>query len=99
MAGKRRVVSKRRRPQSISRLSHSRRSIPIVVLTAKDLTAEELVLLNGNVHTVLDKGGQSRDELMHQVRDLLADWAVPTKGSGDPKAVVLNERAEVSSHV
>jgi len=53
------------------------RSIPIVVLTAKDLSAEELRRLSGNVHQVLDKGGRSRDELMHQVRDLIAGWTVP----------------------
>ena len=32
------------------------RSIPIVVLTAKDLTPDELLRLNGNVHAILDKG-------------------------------------------
>ncbi len=53
------------------------RSIPIVVLTAKDLSAEELERLNGNVHTVLVKRGRTREDLMLQVRDLLADWAVP----------------------
>ena len=53
------------------------RSIPIVVLTAKDLTSEELRRLNGNVHQILDKGGCSREELMHQVRDLISGWTVP----------------------
>ncbi|MEX2244724.1 MAG: response regulator [Fimbriimonadaceae bacterium] len=53
------------------------RSIPIVVLTAKDLTEEELNRLNGNVHTILDKRGCSREDLMHNVRDLIADWAAP----------------------
>ena len=51
------------------------RSIPIVVLTAKDLTTEEVLRLKGSVHTILDKGGCSRSELMHQVRDLLAGGA------------------------
>jgi CheY-like chemotaxis protein len=53
------------------------RSIPIVVLTAKDLTAEDLRRLDGNVHSVVDKRGCSREELMHQVRDQLAGLAVP----------------------
>ena len=56
------------------------RSIPIVVLTAKDLTADELARLNGNVHTILEKEDATREELMHQVRDLLAGWAVPGRG-------------------
>ena len=58
------------------------RSIPIVVLTAKDLSPDELHRLNGGVHAVLDKGTGSRDALMHQVRDLLSKWAVPTVRGG-----------------
>jgi signal transduction histidine kinase/DNA-binding response OmpR family regulator len=53
------------------------RSIPLVVLTAKDLSAEELRRLSGNVHQILDKGGCSREELMQQVRVLIAGWTVP----------------------
>jgi signal transduction histidine kinase/DNA-binding response OmpR family regulator len=48
------------------------RSIPIVVVTAQDLTNEERRRLNGNVETVLQKHGDSRDALLVQVRDLLA---------------------------
>ena len=70
------------------------RSIPIVVLTAKDLTPEELLRLNGNVHTVLEKEECSRDELMHQVRDLLADWAVPAERNGDQDAAGMDDNAE-----
>jgi CheY-like chemotaxis protein len=53
------------------------RSIPIIVLTAKDLTAEDVRRLSGSVHTILDKTGCSRDELMHQVRDLLTNLIAP----------------------
>jgi CheY-like chemotaxis protein len=53
------------------------RSIPLVVLTAKDLTHDELLRLNGTVHQILDKGGCSREALMQQVRDLIAGWTVP----------------------
>jgi PAS domain S-box-containing protein len=48
------------------------RSIPIVVLTAKDLTAEERRRLNGSVETILRKAGDSRTALLNQVRDLVA---------------------------
>jgi PAS domain S-box-containing protein len=75
------------------------RSIPIVVLTAKDLTAEELLLLNGNVHTILDKGGCSRDELMQQVRDLLANWAVPAEHDDGLEPAGLAEKGKAHSHV
>jgi signal transduction histidine kinase/DNA-binding response OmpR family regulator len=50
------------------------RSLPIVVMTAKNLSADELRRLNGNVHTVLYKGESSRENLMRKVRDLIASW-------------------------
>ena len=50
------------------------RSIPIVVLTAHDLSSEERLRLNGFVEKILPKEeGDSREVLLHQVRDLLTD--------------------------
>jgi signal transduction histidine kinase/DNA-binding response OmpR family regulator len=68
------------------------RSIPIVVLTAKDLTDTEIATLSRNVHTVLNKKGSSRDELMTQVRDLLAGWVPP----GSPEAADRKEAVNVN---
>ena len=48
------------------------RSIPIVVVTSQDLTADDRRRLNGHVETILRKHGDSRDALLEQVRDLLA---------------------------
>jgi signal transduction histidine kinase/DNA-binding response OmpR family regulator len=48
------------------------RSIPIVVVTAQDLTSEDRRRLNGHVETILRKQGDSREALLEQVRDLLA---------------------------
>ena len=47
------------------------RSIPIVVVTAQDLSREERRRLNGNVEKILQKDGDSREALLEQVRDLL----------------------------
>jgi CheY-like chemotaxis protein len=56
------------------------RSIPIVVLTARDLSSEERLRLNGFVEKILPKEeGESREVLLHQVRDLLADCTVPRR--------------------
>ena len=52
-------------------------SIPIVVLTAKDLTSEDRLRLNGYVQKILQKAGQSREEMLRAVRDLVAACAVP----------------------
>jgi CheY-like chemotaxis protein len=55
------------------------RLIPIVVVTAKDLSAEERRLLNGSVETILSKAGDSREELLEQVRDLVARFTARQK--------------------
>jgi CheY-like chemotaxis protein len=46
--------------------------LPIVVVTAKDLTPEERLYLNGNVQRILQKGTYSRDALLRVVSDLVA---------------------------
>jgi signal transduction histidine kinase/CheY-like chemotaxis protein len=51
------------------------RSIPIIVLTAQDLSNDERKRLNGNVETVLRKHGSSRESVLEEVRDLLAGEA------------------------
>jgi PAS domain S-box-containing protein len=48
------------------------RSIPVVVVTAKDITTEERLRLNGYVAKILEKGTYSREELLREVRDLVA---------------------------
>lgn len=50
------------------------RSIPVVVLTSKDLTAEERRRLTGNVEKILQKGGYGRDELLREVRRVVAHY-------------------------
>ncbi len=47
-------------------------SIPVVVVTAKDLTAEDRLRLHGYVHKILQKGAYQREELLAEVRDLVA---------------------------
>jgi len=48
------------------------RSIPIIVITAKDLTAEDCLRLNGYVEQILQKGAYSREALLAEVRHLVA---------------------------
>src|SRR5438270_991622 len=50
------------------------RAIPVVVVTAKDLTADEQARLSGRVAEVLRKGTYSRDRLLAEVRDRVAAW-------------------------
>ncbi|MFI5266749.1 MAG: response regulator [Chloroflexota bacterium] len=48
------------------------RAIPVVVITAKDLTQGERLRLQGNVERIITKGAYSRDELLAQVHEFLA---------------------------
>jgi signal transduction histidine kinase/CheY-like chemotaxis protein len=48
------------------------RSIPIVVITAKNLTDEDRARLNGGVARVFRKGSIARDELLRELGQLLA---------------------------
>ena len=55
------------------RKSHSEDPIPIVVITAKDLTTAESQQLNGYVDRVLEKGVYSCDTLLRDVRSIVND--------------------------
>jgi CheY-like chemotaxis protein len=58
------------------RLHDEWRTIPIVVVTAAELTRAERRRLNGYVETIITKDGHSSD-LLEQVRDALDNNAVP----------------------
>jgi CheY-like chemotaxis protein len=47
------------------------RNIPIIVVTAKDLTVEDRLRLNGYVEKCIEKDAYSREELLREVRDLV----------------------------
>jgi signal transduction histidine kinase/DNA-binding response OmpR family regulator len=53
------------------RYGEDHRSIPIIVVTAKDLTEEERQLLNGGVDRIIEKGGLSRERMLEQVREFV----------------------------
>jgi len=48
------------------------RGIPVVIVTAKDLTAEERAWLNLSVVRVLEKGGRGAEKLLAEVKELVA---------------------------
>jgi signal transduction histidine kinase/DNA-binding response OmpR family regulator len=47
------------------------RDIPVLVVTAKDLTAEERSRLNGDVERVLQKGSSELDEMLQEISRVL----------------------------
>ena len=48
------------------------RAIPIVVITAKDLSRDDRERLNGYVEKILQKGAYGREQLLAEVRDLVS---------------------------
>jgi CheY-like chemotaxis protein len=48
-----------------------RRDIPVIVITARELTAEDHRRLNGSVERILQKGAYGRDDLLAEVHRLV----------------------------
>ncbi len=61
------------------------RDVPVIVLTAKDLTAEERRNLNGSVQKVMQKG-MSTDLVLQEVRELLSSCLGKRAPEGDRAA-------------
>ncbi len=57
------------------RKSEIGRSIPIIVITAMDLTTEDRQRLNGQVKQVLQKGAYQQEKLLEEVRNLVKRFA------------------------
>jgi CheY-like chemotaxis protein len=53
------------------RRTESGRRIPVVVVTAKEITAEDRARLNGHVRRIFHKGSFSREELTAELRRAL----------------------------
>jgi CheY-like chemotaxis protein len=56
------------------RRTEAGRQIPVVVVTAADLSESDHQRLNGGVLRVLQKGSRSRDELFSTLHELLAAY-------------------------
>jgi PAS domain S-box-containing protein len=49
------------------------KTIPVVVITARELSSEDRSRLNGSVQKVLAKGGQSQQELLEEVKEMVKE--------------------------
>jgi CheY-like chemotaxis protein len=56
-------------------------TIPVVVITAKDITLEDRLRLNGYVARILEKGSYSRDDLLRAVKEMV-EGSMKTRRSG-----------------
>jgi CheY-like chemotaxis protein len=62
------------------RRSEENRDIPVVVITAKELTESDRSRLNGEVERIVQKRHHSRDELLNEVRSLVTAHAPRVEG-------------------
>jgi CheY-like chemotaxis protein len=62
-------------------------SIPVIVITAKDLSEDDRRRLVGGVERIVEKGALTRQKLLEQVRDLVARHGTPG-GDDDRQGVV-----------
>ncbi|MEJ2186989.1 MAG: response regulator [Gemmatimonadota bacterium] len=60
------------------RSHESWRTIPVVVVTAKDLTDDERSRLNGGVQRIVQKDSLDRTELVDRLHTVLGRWVEPT---------------------
>lgn len=54
------------------------RSIPVIVITAKDITLEDHMRLKGYVEQILQKGAYDREELLTKIHSLVAAMVNPS---------------------
>jgi CheY-like chemotaxis protein len=59
-------------------------AIPIVVLTAKEISPEECARLNGAVRRMVQKGACTAEDLARTVCELARASAAPSREEGDP---------------
>jgi hypothetical protein len=48
------------------------REVPVIIVTAKDLTREDIVRLNGRVAKILQKGAYQRRDLVRDIHAMIA---------------------------
>ncbi len=65
--------------------------IPVVVVTAKDLSGEDRRRLTGKVEKVVQKGAYDREKLLEQIRELVTTCGPPDSPEGDGKSGVKTE--------
>jgi CheY-like chemotaxis protein len=60
------------------------RLVPVIVVTAKELTRDERDRLNGHVSRILQKGGYGLDSLMAQIRQVVGPAPSPEPDAVNP---------------
>jgi CheY-like chemotaxis protein/signal transduction histidine kinase len=78
------------------------RDLPVIIVTAKDLTAADRSRLSGNVASVLDKSAATSESLLAEIKRILTDLEPPVQGVGSgesptPPLILLVEDNEAAT--
>ncbi len=70
------------------------RGIPVVVVTAKDITLEDRARLNGGVSRIIQKSANTREQLLREIRDRLMSAERPRRlmSAERPRRLMSAER-------
>jgi signal transduction histidine kinase/DNA-binding response OmpR family regulator len=66
------------------------KSIPVIVITASDVSIEDRVRLDGYVEKVVSKRGFSQDGLLAEIRDLISACVQPKQGPAKQQSQVAS---------
>jgi signal transduction histidine kinase/CheY-like chemotaxis protein len=69
------------------------REVPVIIVTAKDLTRDDVERLNGRVVKVLQKGAYQRRDLVRDIRAMMARQSRPASPAGSGAAERHEEAA------
>jgi CheY-like chemotaxis protein len=58
--------------------------IPVIVLTAKDLTEEDRRMLSGRVEQIVEKGARAHDQVVNLIRQVVDQHTPPTGKAAAP---------------
>ncbi len=69
------------------------RKIPVIILTAKDITVSERAELEGSAWRIIEKGKIGRQELLHEIDHVLADleYRLPAGHGNKPEILVIED--------
>ena len=81
------------------RANESTAHIPVVVITSKDLTGEELTHLSLGVSAILSKGGRDRESMLNELVKNLGrlGWNLPQAPSSRGSRILIVEDSEAAT--
>lgn len=80
------------------RTNPNTKDLPIIIVTAKDLTKEDKLLLSGNVQMVISKGENLKEDLYKQIKHILYKLGIsginPLKKNKEPHLLLIEDNEE-----